>query len=708
MSYFTLPMKPGPAGEERHFIATNVINADPPRYGAFGDDDNARDALVQWALARFINAVRAKVPELQRLRTLELYYSGFHWEDPLTNRENAVRNFCFATVETVLPILVEVRPRPEIVLRRQYGDEKVADRLNDFAQWLMDVTEWDYVHAINGRERLKFGWAVNLLQTDDDGLCRRMAFPVWDFYKDPAATTDDDLEHYFLARPVATDWLQSEYDDPQKYPWLFDWYDDGREPTSRIYPDNIVSPGYDALERPYLTAWTSGREHYFDPESIVASVARLESEPASEATTSLVRSGLAERRRNGRTSFLIQMFVRDRTHYEQSYTGVIATRPAGAPPEQPYDHAPAARPHRKTAPCCPSGWRVIQFLADGTFLDTKPLDACYGGRNIEIERDYPQVGRFYPPGELDNVVPINRSINRRTTMLNRALEFEAIPILLADTSAGPEIDNRAVEPGDVIRKQQGSQVEWMQVQSVGGQHFEMLSVEKMDMDTISGVHDVTEGRRPEGIEAASAIRSLQQAAQTRIRGKEVTSFNEMKRMLKKMMLATGRKAKGPIYYRGSDGETKSLDPGELLYEYDIQFAPSSGTVVGRAQTEEKILALHGNGLIDNQTALERLNVKGVPEILKRMEAQSSGAPPVDPAKLLASLAALLKAAPQDASYAQAQQILAMAGVKPQPMDPSQQHLAATQHKKAEEESKPQPAPVIAGSNGKGGNQPRKG
>jgi len=626
--------------------------------------------------------VRAKVPELQRLRSCELYYSGFHWEDPLTNRENAVRNYYFATVETVQPIITEMRPRPEIVLRRDYGNPDLANDLNDVAQWMMDVSEWDSAVAVNTREMLKFGWSVYLLQPGEDGICRAIPFPVWDFYKDSAATNDDELEHYFLARPVPTDWLIGEYEDPDLYPWLYD--PDGQ---SRIFPDNIVSPGYDALERPYLTAFTSGREHYFDPESIVASVARLETEPASEATTSLVRSGLSERRRNGRTSFLIQMFVRDRTHVEEIFTGDVGVSNGS---DGTFNYAPSAIPYRKTRPTCESGWRVIQFLADGTFLDTQPLDPCFGGRNIEIARDYPQVGRFYPPGELDNIIPINRSINRRTTMLNRALEFEAIPILLADTDSSAEIDNRAVEPGDVIRKQRGSQIQWLQVSSVGNQHFEMLQTEKMDMDHISGVNDVTEGRRPAGIEAAAAIRSLQQAAQTRIRGKEIPNFNTLSRMLKKLMVATGKKCKGPIWYRANSGSLKSIDPSYLFRQYDIRMAPSSGTVVGRAQQEEKVLALHGQGLMDSQSALERLGVKGVNQILERMQEAAAGQPPVDPVKLISALAALLKAQPQDASYNQAQQALEMAGLKPQPMDPSQQHLAVAMHQKADMEANPAP------------------
>jgi hypothetical protein len=39
--------------------------------------------------------------------------------------------------------------------------------------------------------------------------------------------------------------------------------------------------------------------------------------------------------------------------------------------------------------------------------------------------------------------------------------------------------------------------------------------------------------------------------------------------------------------------------------------------------EEKVMALVQGGLIDRQTALERLNVKGVPDIMARLDAQNA-------------------------------------------------------------------------------------
>lgn len=692
---------------KRHFIANGRIAPEAPLYGRFENTEEGQGQLVTWAMNRFAEAVRAKQPELERLKTMQLYYGGRHWADANANRENAVRNFAFATVETVLPALSSGKPRPEIVLRRAYGqDEQIAEKLNDFAQWLMDRDEYDAACFLNDREMLKLGWSVYLTQPNDEGICYPLVYPVWDFYKDPAATTDDEMEYYFLARPVATDWLIDEFADPEARPWLFEPPTvEGGYGECLIKPDNIVSPGYDVLERPYLDAYASTGNRFFEPDNIVAAVARFESEPETRASASLVRIDSGERREGGRTSFLIQMFVRDRTSLWAHYTGQVCEfdDAAGA-----YNYAPSANPYRQKEPACPSGWRVIQFLADGKFLDSAPLDPCFGGRNIEISRDYHEGTRFYCAGEIDNVLPINRSINRRTTQLEHSLAYETVPVLVVDDGAGVDIESRSIEPGDVLRKRAGTDIKWLDFNGGSTQQFEMLGIEKSDLQFISGANESLRGERPVGIEAAAAVRQLAQNAASRVMAKETLHFITKGRLLKKCMVATAKKAKGPIWYRANDGALKSMDPAMLLYEYDIRFAEGTGTVPGRQAQEDKVMNLVGAGLMDQQSGLERIGIKGVGTIMNRLSAAAKAMQPEQPqstaAQLISAVAAMVKADPSGVAFAQVQQALAAGGIKPQPRDPEMKHLAATKHMQAEEEAKPEPAPVIAG-NGGGPNRP---
>lgn len=606
----------------RAFIAKHRVAADPPLFGNLGDDDKGRADLSQWVLERFVEAVRAKQPENERLRRNEWYYNGHHWSDPQANRENEVRNFCFATVETVHPILTEVRPRPEVVLRSQYGDELTADMMNERANWVMDVAGFDYNCALGDREKLKHGYSVYLIDVDDNGIGVNVPYSNFDFYRDPCATNDDEMEYYFLARPISTDYLASIYADPEKYPHLFAVGENGELGDFLIEPDNVMSPSYKAIQYPYeLDANIGSTAGMFESEDVFGYVARLESDdpnPPTTATTSLVRMPDAEKRRYGRTTFWIQMVVRDRSFMAVHYMGDIATKGA----DGLYTHIPSAKPYRRYEACCPSGWRVVTVTLTGQFVDSKPLDECFLGRNVVIDRDYPQLGRWECPGELDHVIPINRSINRRLTSLRNANAFAEDPVLIVDRGAGNDLQGRNVSAGEVIRKEPGTQVEFLQPPSPSPQQFELLSLDVSHMDFVSGIHDVTTGRRPEGIEAAAAIRDLQSAAQTRIRGKELPAFEAKKLMLKKMLYATGRKLDPATQFQAGNGQMAAVNPKWLTYELDVRFAQGSGTVVGRAQQEEKVIAMRQGGMLDLQTTLERLNTKGIPTILSRLERES--------------------------------------------------------------------------------------
>jgi len=583
-------------GDGRWFIAHNRLEPEiDPLRGMSTEDFRG------WFFDRFREAYTAKRPEQERLKLLELYYSGFHYLTAEQNRTMKVTNLCFSTVETVHPVMTEMKPRPEIIPRRQYQEKEVS-AIQEYAQWCMDTTEFDVNHHVNTREKLKYGWCVHLLVVDPEtGICWPKPFLTFDFYPSPGARHEDEMEYFFLARPVPTSWLR------ERYPKVAD----------RIFSDNIASPSYDVLEKPYFDAYGMSGD-YSGLDKIVSGSFHLENEPDPGGGRALVPSGFDKQESAG-TTFVVHGFFRDRRLMSVHYTGDIAEpNPTG----EGFVHTPSMRNYVNHEPYCESGWFSVPFTASGLMLDAKPLDPCFLGAPIEIGRDYAQAGRFYGPGEQDHVIPINRSINRRYNLLNRSLEYESVPVLVADNDTGIDIDQRTVLPGDVLKKIRGSDIRWMEFHGAQSHQFEMLALEQRDMDTVSGVHDVQQGRRPVGIEAAKAIENLQQAAQTRIRGKEGPAFTEYARLLKKMMVATGRKAKGPIYFRASNGQTAAVDPAWLCYEYDIRFAQGSGTALGRAMNEEKYLGLAQAGLIDQQTALEKMGVPNIPVILQRLAAQA--------------------------------------------------------------------------------------
>lgn len=583
-----------------HFLAHEKIETERSFYGGLTEDE-----FKGWVFEQFRKAYHAKKPETERLKTMELYYSGFHYLDPQMNRENTVTNLCFSTVETVHPVMVEQKPRPEIVARRQYkvaeGEQDPIAAVQEYATWVMDTTEFDLAYAMNTREKLKYGWCVTLLVSDPrTGICYPKVYSVFDFYKDPYCRHEDEMEFFFLAGPCPTAWLQEQFPDK----------------AADIFADNIASPAYDVCERPYFDAYDAGGA-YNTLEAAVGGAFNLEGEAAKSGSQPLVTPGDGHMTDTG-TTFLLRMFVRDRRKVPVQYRGDIAS-----PEGEAFVHTPSAKNFSRNEPVSPSGWVCVPITASGVILNPHAVDECFLGAPVEIGRDYAQAGRFYCPGELDHAIPLNRAINFRKNALNKSLGYETVPVLVADSDTGIDIDQRSVEPGDVLKKLRGSTIQWLDFRGAASQQFEMLALDKGDLQQVTGVQDVSQGRRPEGIEAAAAIRNLQDAAQTRIRGKEGPSNIEWARILKKMLVATGKKCKERIYFRGRNGDTTSVDPAWLCYEYDLRFARGTGSVLGRAAKEEKTMALVGAGLIDQETALEDLDVPNIPVVLQRLQAQNA-------------------------------------------------------------------------------------
>lgn len=580
-----------------HFLAHERLENEFALLGGMSEDD-----FRGWFFEQFRKAYQAKKPEQERLKTMELYYSGFHYLDAQMNREKVVTNLCFSTVETVHPVMTEQKPRPECVPRRQYDPDHIA-AIEEYSTWVMDTTEFDLAYHMNTREKLKYGWCVTLMVVDArTGICFPKVFSVFDFYKDPYCRHEDEMEYFFLAAPCPTAWLQEQY--PEK--------------AKDIVADNIASPAYDVLERPYFDAFDAGGS-YSSLDSLVGGSFNLEGEAPKSGGQPLVTPESGHMTDTG-TTFLLRLFVRDRRRIPVQYRGDIATKDEGG---ETFVHTPSARNFVRHEPVAESGWVCVPMTASGTLLRPHVVDPCFLGSPVEIGRDYAQAGRFYCPGELDHAIPLNRSINYRKNALQHSLGYETVPILVADSDTGIDIDQRSVEPGDVLKKLRGSIISWLDFKGAASGQFEMLALDKGDLQQVTGVQDVSQGRRPEGIEAAAAIRNLQDAAQTRIRGKEGPANIEWARILKKMLVATGKKCKERIYFRGRNGQTTSIDPAWLCYEYDLRFARGTGSVLGRAAKEEKTMGLAEAGLIDQQTALEALDIPNIPVILQRMQAQQA-------------------------------------------------------------------------------------
>jgi len=571
------------------FVALNRGDVHYPMWGGMQSEDELRGEVGRlWAAA-----YDAKRPEIERLQRNDLLYQGHHFNIPSMNRQSVIPNLCFSTTETVVSDYIQSRPRPEPVPRRAM-DRGRADRIAQFAQHLMDMDGFDYAFVQGARSKFKHGWNVTLVCFDQQsGMPYPKPWSVHDFYRDPAATSEENLEYFFLGTPVATRLLR------QMFP----------KAAGEIQPDGIASPSYEAFVRPRYEMMRGSASN------VISSVLSFStgSGPLPSTTTKLIGPE-GGGRVSADTTFLLQMFARDRTRIPVPYSGELVDKQTGA-------RVPAVV-RFYWEPLCESGWCCTQLTAGGKVLDSSPVDSCYDGMPVVFGRDYDlRPDYFEGLGEIDNIYSLNRSITRRMNLLNRSLEYEALPLLVIDRDAGADIDKNALGPGDRISKTRGSELKWLDFRGVSQHQFELLAMELRLLEMVSGVSDVQYGRRPAGIEAAAAIRELRSGARVRITAKESSMLRELSHLLKKLMVCAGKKLNRRYFFQSTRGEPTWIDPEELLDEYSIRFAIGTASVASRLELEERALGLFQAGLIDQEAALQDIDYRGREEVVARMRAQ---------------------------------------------------------------------------------------
>lgn len=269
--------------------------------------------------------------------------------------------------------------------------------------------------------------------------------------------------------------------------------------------------------------------------------------------------------------------------------------------------------------------------------------------------------QFWGEGEIEPLIEIQKLINKNIAVLVDWMNMMTNPVWIVDNEAGVDPLRLTNQIGAIILKNKGSEVRREQAPQMPPQMFELYQSFRQLADTFSGIHDVTQGRRPTGVTSGEAINELQQAAQTRIRLKErnlqvsLTQFGYLvvSRMLQyynepRMIRITGEKEL-PSF---SEFYVEEVEEDEGSYTYtkrDFAFDPQTGTYYPREwetgdqskgmfdisvksgtslpfQKERRgqlARALYKDGVIDQQELLTTLEWPRKEEIMRRMNEEKA-------------------------------------------------------------------------------------
>ena len=126
---------------------------------------------------------------------------------------------------------------------------------------------------------------------------------------------------------------------------------------------------------------------------------------------------------------------------------------------------------------------------------------------------------FWGMGDVEQLESPQKIFNKLVSFSLDVLTLMGNPVWIVDDAAGIDTDNLINRPGLVIEKAAGSEVR--REEGVQLQPFVLQLIDRMKtwFDDISGNNDVSRGASTDGVTAASAINSLQEAAKTRVRQK---------------------------------------------------------------------------------------------------------------------------------------------------------------------------------------------
>jgi len=183
--------------------------------------------------------------------------------------------------------------------------------------------------------------------------------------------------------------------------------------------------------------------------------------------------------------------------------------------------------------------RMIQVLPEGKIVTYDGENPYEGEKPFVRFVDTMRSRCFWGEGLIGPKMECQRIVNKIVANVMDYMTMMSNPVWVIDTNSGVDADNITNQIGLVIEKVPGTEVRRDVPPPLPAYYFQFYDTMLRFGDQVNGVHDVTQGRKPAGITAASAIQTLEEAAQTRIRLKErnlAASLHQAARLIVSRML----------------------------------------------------------------------------------------------------------------------------------------------------------------------------
>jgi len=269
--------------------------------------------------------------------------------------------------------------------------------------------------------------------------------------------------------------------------------------------------------------------------------------------------------------------------------------------------------------------------------------------------NYKSPHNFWGIGETDLVRTQTKAINEAFSSINENIRKIGFPIKKV-TQRAKAIMQRPLTgtPGEEIPVVDPNDVMFESPPGIPGYVQNHIAMTGQFMEHITGVNDVTQGRRPGGVSSGRAIVALQEASQTRQRfkiTKEITRLTkEIGEYMVQMILTYDEEIRS-IRERDAEGQfeftefnpiavfdvegnmegTPEFDPGTARRlqdsQFDVSVATGSRYAQGRVANEERALELYQLGVYGIEEVVNALNITDKQAVIQNWYVRNQQVPP---------------------------------------------------------------------------------
>ena len=262
-------------------------------------------------------------------------------------------------------------------------------------------------------------------------------------------------------------------------------------------------------------------------------------------------------------------------------------------------------------------------IVDNTIVSYQDTDMLFQHKEFPfIKFDHIPTGGFYASSVIEDVIPIQRELNRTRSQIIEAKNRMAKPQLIAPRGS-VDASKITSEPGIVIFYRPGlAPPAPLPLQPLPGYVLQEIDRSLADIEDVTSQHQVSKGGAPSGVTAATAISYLQERDDSVLSTTYQSVEAGWEKIAKQTLSHVNQywETSRIVQITGVDGSFDSiaLKGSDLSNGQDIRVEAGSALPVSKAARSALLMDLMTQGLIPPDKGLKLMEIGGVNKLYEEM------------------------------------------------------------------------------------------